>query len=58
MCAGIEGLKEKATLEGRSEALQKTAQKLFEKHNSVEDIADTLEVDVEMVEEWLGLLKA
>ena len=33
-----------------------TAQKLYKKGNSVEDIADALEVSVKEVEEWLGLV--
>lgn len=48
--------------EGREEGAelnsQKTAKKLYAKHNSIEDIADTLDVDIEKVESWLGLARA
>ncbi len=44
--------------EGMELNSKKTAKRLFAKHNSVEDIADTLEVDVEVVEDWLGLARA
>ena len=33
-----------------------TAQKLYKKGNSIEDIADTLDVSVKEVEQWLGLV--
>ena len=35
-----------------------TAQKLYKKGNTIEDIADTLDVSVEEVEQWLGLVRA
>lgn len=37
---------------------QKTARNLFAMHNSVESISEALEVDVEQVEDWLGLARA
>ena len=33
-----------------------TAQKLYKKGNTIEDIADTLDVSVKEVEQWLGLV--
>ena len=33
-----------------------TAQKLYKKGNSIEDIADTLDVSVKEVEQWIGLV--
>ena len=53
-----EEMKQYGVEEGIKMNSQKTAKRLFAKHNSVEDIADTLEVDVEQVEAWLGLLEA
>ena len=35
-----------------------TAQKLYKKGNTIEDIADTLDVSVKEVEQWLGLVRA
>lgn len=35
-----------------------TAQKLYKKGNSIEDIADILDASVKEVEQWLGLVKA
>ena len=33
-----------------------TAQKLYKKGNTIEDIADTLDVSVKEVEQWIGLV--
>lgn len=35
-----------------------TAQKLYKKGNTIEDIADTLDVSMKEVEQWLGLVRA
>ncbi len=62
MCDALIDIREMGREEGREEGRklnsQKTAKRLYAKHNSVEDIADTLEVDVEVVEDWLGLVRA
>ena len=51
----------KAYVESKEEeASDKTkkgiAQKLHKKGNSIEDIADTLDVSVKEVEQWIGLV--
>ncbi len=58
MCDALIDIREMGREEGRKQNSQKTAKRLYAKHNSVEDIADTLEVDVEVVEDWLGLIRA
>ena len=35
-----------------------TAQKLYKKGNTIEDIADILDSSVKEVEQWLGLVRA
>jgi len=35
-----------------------TAQKLYKKGNTIEDIADILDASVKEVEQWLGLVRA
>lgn len=51
--------KEKDAAEaGAYQKAKSTALKLYKKGNSVEDIADSLEVSVKEVEEWLGLVLA
>ena len=49
-------IKEKIEKEASEKTKIGTAQKLYKKGNSIEDIADTLDVSVKEVEQWIGLV--
>ncbi len=42
---------------GFTEANKNTALRLYKKQHSVDEIADILDTNVEIVEDWLGLVK-
>lgn len=54
MCAVIEEMRKESFAEGEMRARRETAIKLFRRGNSVDDIADILNVSVKQVEEWLS----
>ena len=54
----LESEKREASAAGAYQKAKSTALKLYKKGNSVEDIADSLDVSVKEVEEWLGLVLA
>ncbi len=51
----IETEKQEAEKRGSVKAKRNTAQKLYTKGSSIEDIADILDVSIKEVEQWLGL---
>ncbi|MCI9306316.1 MAG: hypothetical protein HFI28_07545 [Lachnospiraceae bacterium] len=51
---------EKAAKEAAKEAVEKAmsaAKKLYEKGSSVEDIAEVLDIPVEKIKQWLGVVQ-
>lgn len=58
----VESEKQEAAREAEKRGSEKikigTAQKLYKKGNTIEDIADILDTSVSEVEQWLGLVRA
>lgn len=54
----LESEKQEAEKRGSEKIKIGTAQKLYKKGSSIEDIADILDSSVQEVEQWLGLVRA
>ena len=54
----LESEKQEAEKRGSEKIKIGTAQKLYKKGSSIEDIADILDSSVKEVEQWLGLVRA
>lgn len=54
----LESEKQEAEKRGSEKIKIRTAQKLYKKGSSIEDIADILDSSVKEVEQWLGLVRA